>query len=50
MMAVPVTLQPAFSAGKPVVLFEVLGWPPLTTANYDVSPDGQTLPDGESHR
>jgi eukaryotic-like serine/threonine-protein kinase len=42
MMAVPVTLQPGFSAGKPTVLFE---GPWLRTAatlpDYDVSRDGQ---------
>jgi Tol biopolymer transport system component len=42
MMAVDVTIQPAFSAGKPRVLFEgryltSAGSP----ADYDVSPDGQ---------
>ena len=42
MMAVPVTLQPAFSAGKPVVLFGGPWLPsPLTSANYDVSSDGK---------
>jgi hypothetical protein len=42
MMATPVTLQPGFSAGKPVVLFEGPWLPsPLTGANYDVSRDGQ---------
>jgi Tol biopolymer transport system component len=42
MMAVPVTLQPGFSAGKPVVLFEGPWLPsPLTFSNYDVSRDGQ---------
>jgi eukaryotic-like serine/threonine-protein kinase len=42
MMAVDVTTQPAFSAGKPSVLFEdhyVLG--ASSPANYDVSADGQ---------
>ncbi len=42
MMAVEVTTQPAFSAGKPRLLFDgayVLS--PVTLANYDVSPDGQ---------
>jgi eukaryotic-like serine/threonine-protein kinase len=42
MMAVPVTLQPGFSAGKPVVLFEGPWLPtPITLPNYDVSPDGR---------
>jgi eukaryotic-like serine/threonine-protein kinase len=42
MMAAPVTFQPGFSAGKPVVLFDGPWLPsPLTTANYDVSRDGQ---------
>jgi hypothetical protein len=42
MMAVDVTTQPDFSAGKPRVLFEgpyVLT--PGTFPNYDVTPDGQ---------
>jgi hypothetical protein len=44
-MAGPVTLQPAFSAGKPVVLFDGPWLPtPLTLRNYDVSPDGQCFP------
>jgi Tol biopolymer transport system component len=42
MMAVDIATQPGFSAGRPRVLF---GGPyvlsPTTTANYDVSPDGQ---------
>ncbi len=42
MMAVPVTLQPGFSSGKPVVLFEGPWLPtPRTSPNYDVSRDGQ---------
>ena len=42
MMAVQVTLQPEFSAGKPVVLFEGPWLPtPLSLPNYDVSPDGK---------
>jgi hypothetical protein len=42
MMAVPVTLQPEFSAGKPVALFEGPWLPtPLSFPNYDVSRDGQ---------
>ena len=42
MMAVDVTLQPSFSAGKPHMLFEGQYVPtPGTFANYDVSPDGQ---------
>jgi Tol biopolymer transport system component len=44
MMAVDVTTQPSFSAGKPRVLFEgeyfVSQFPLMGTA-YDVSPDGQ---------
>jgi Tol biopolymer transport system component len=42
MMTVPITLQPGFSAGKPVVLFEG-PWlsAPRTLPNYDVSRDGQ---------
>ena len=42
MMAVPVGLQPSFSAGKPAILFE--GRYHRTNASlaqYDVSPDGQ---------
>ena len=42
MMAVEVTTQPAFSAGKPKVLFEGAYLPtPATFPNYDVSPDGR---------
>jgi hypothetical protein len=42
MMAVDVTTQPAFSAGKPRVLFEGPYLPTaLTFPNYDVSPDGR---------
>ncbi len=41
LMAVDVTMQPAFRAGKPRLLFEgqYLGWADWT--NYDVSTDGQ---------
>jgi len=42
MMAVEVTTQGTFSAGKPKMLFEGPYQPtPLTSTNYDVSPDGQ---------
>jgi serine/threonine protein kinase len=42
MMSVDYTAQPAFSAGKPRVLFQGPYTPtPRSTANYDVSPDGQ---------
>ncbi len=44
MMAVDVTTQPTFSAGKPKMLFEgqyVAVQPGLTGTAYDVSPDGQ---------
>jgi Tol biopolymer transport system component len=42
MMAVDVTTQPSFSAGKPKMLFEGPYLPtPVTFPNYDVSPDGQ---------
>jgi eukaryotic-like serine/threonine-protein kinase len=42
MMAVPLTLQPRFSAGKPMVLFEGPWLPsPVYFPNYDVSRDGQ---------
>ncbi len=42
MMAVEVTTQPAFSAGKPTVLFEGAYVPtPRSFPDYDVSPDGQ---------
>ena len=44
MMAVPIATQPAFSAGKPAMLFEgdYLSSPfPATGVTYDVSPDGQ---------
>jgi serine/threonine-protein kinase len=42
MMAVEITMQPGFSAGKPKVLFEGKYLPtPITFSNYDVSPDGR---------
>ena len=42
MMAVDITTQPSFSAGKPKMLFEGPYLPtPLTFPNYDVSLDGQ---------
>jgi hypothetical protein len=44
MMAVPVTTEPAFSAGRPSMLFEgdYLASPfPATGVTYDVTPDGQ---------
>jgi hypothetical protein len=42
MMAVDVSAQPSFSAGKPRVLFEGPYLPtPATFPNYDVSLDGQ---------
>jgi Tol biopolymer transport system component len=42
MMAVQITTQPTFSAGKPKVLFAGQYQPtPVINANYDVSPDGQ---------
>jgi len=42
MMAVDITTQPGFAAGKPRLLFEGHYQPtPGTTPNYDVSPDGQ---------
>jgi len=42
MMAVEITMQPSFSAGKPKVLFEGPYVPtPATFPNYDVSPDGR---------
>jgi Tol biopolymer transport system component/predicted Ser/Thr protein kinase len=42
MMAVEVATQPAFSAGKPKVLFEgAYVATPRSLPNYDVSPDGQ---------
>jgi Tol biopolymer transport system component/predicted Ser/Thr protein kinase len=42
MMAVEITTQPGFSAGKPRMLFEGQYEPsPATTPNYDVSRDGQ---------
>jgi len=42
MMAVEVTTRPAFSAGKPRLLFEGAYVPtPRSLPNYDVSPDGQ---------
>jgi serine/threonine-protein kinase len=42
MMAVDITAQPNFTAGKPRVLFEGHYVPPPgTSPNYDVSPDGQ---------
>jgi eukaryotic-like serine/threonine-protein kinase len=42
MMAVDITTQPGFSAGKPRIRFAGQYVPtPATTPNYDVSPDGQ---------
>ncbi len=44
MMAVEITVQPGFSAGKPRLLFEgqyLSSQFPLTGVAYDVSPDGQ---------
>jgi eukaryotic-like serine/threonine-protein kinase len=42
MMAVDIATQPGFAAGKPRMLFEGRYSPtPLTSPNYDVSPDGQ---------
>jgi Tol biopolymer transport system component len=43
MMAVEITTQPGFAAGRPRMLFEgrYLDAPNPVTANYDVSPDGQ---------
>ena len=42
MMAVDISNQPSFVAGKPRMLFEGPYLPtPLTNPNYDVSPDGQ---------
>ena len=42
MMAVDITTQPSFAAGKPRMLFEGrYESPPFPIANYDVSPDGQ---------
>jgi serine/threonine-protein kinase len=44
MMAVEITTQPRFSAGKPKVLFAGQYQPsssPVPNANYDISPDGQ---------
>ena len=42
MMAVDIATQPSFAAGKSRMLFEGPYSPtPLTTSNYDVSPDGQ---------
>jgi eukaryotic-like serine/threonine-protein kinase len=42
MMAVDITTQPGFAAGKPRMLFEGQYVPtPATSPNYDVSPDGQ---------
>jgi hypothetical protein len=41
-MAVEITTQPSFAAGKPRVLFEGKYLPAVfTVPNYDVSPDGQ---------
>ena len=44
MLAVEVTTQPTFSAGKPKLLFEgVYERTVGTLPNYDVSPDGERL-------
>jgi len=41
-MAVDIATQPGFAAGKPRMLFEGRYQPsPVTSPNYDVSPDGQ---------
>jgi len=45
-MAVPVTTQPTFSAGKPTMLFEgeYLASPfPATGVTYDVTRDGRRI-------
>jgi eukaryotic-like serine/threonine-protein kinase len=42
MMAVDITTQPSFNAGKPRILFEGrYEHTPATGPNYDISPDGQ---------
>jgi hypothetical protein len=42
MMAVDITTQPGFAAGKPRMLFEgPYELTQFTNPNYDVSPDGQ---------
>ncbi len=42
MMAVDISTQPGFAAGKPRVLFQGRYEPtPATAPNYDVAPDGQ---------
>ncbi len=50
MMAVPVSTQPVFRAGKPTQLWQAryshgmsnsCGMPGATSANYDVTPDGR---------
>jgi hypothetical protein len=43
-MAVPVSVEPTFSPGKPAVLFEgdyIASEFPLTSPGYDVSRDGE---------
>ena len=51
MMAVATTLQPAFSADKPRVLFEGPWLPtPITFPNYDVSRRWPAVPDAETRR
>jgi hypothetical protein len=50
-MAVDIATQSAFAAGKPRMLFEGPYLPTAATIqNYDVSPDGQPLPDAQVHR
>jgi serine/threonine protein kinase len=39
LMSVPVETQPAFKAGTPRALFQIVGF--LGVGNYDVAPDGQ---------
>ena len=43
MMSVDIKLEPAFSAGRPRMLFEHTWAPGTPHRNYDVSPDGRFL-------
>ena len=43
MMAVGVSTDPTFNAGRPHLLFQGPYWSYTALNNYDVSPDGQTF-------
>ncbi len=41
MIAVPITIRPTFTAGKPLLLFEGPMGNAASVRGYDVTPDGQ---------